>query len=175
FSFSKIDTAISRPSKSIAVTRQSFSHTILKLRSKCMCFPLQTIAFRGHGLSLLALAKGMSTLFAKNGFSRPSLGYSCGVFGHVLFPQMFSVGRAFTSNPSPEAYEMSLDELEHLSKFNDGNTASAFICCSRTLCCNIGMLFSKFLYDFSKCACSFSVDNGYFLITGEQGIIHIFF
>jgi len=29
FSFSKIDTAISRPSKSIAVTRQSFSHTIL--------------------------------------------------------------------------------------------------------------------------------------------------
>ena len=139
------------------------------------CFPLQTIAFRGHGLSLLALAKGMSTLFAKNGFSRPSLGYSCGVFGHVLFPQMFSVGRAFTSNPSPEAYEMSLDELEHLSKFNDGNTASAFICCSRTLCCNIGMLFSKFLYAFSKCACSFSVDNGYFLITGEQGIIHIFF
>src|SRR5699024_1461925 len=50
-------------------------------------------AFRGHGLSLLALAKGMSTLFAKNGFSRPSLERYCGVFGHVLFPQMFSVGR----------------------------------------------------------------------------------
>src|SRR5699024_2738703 len=49
-------------------------------------------AFRGHGLSLLALAKGMSTLFAKNGFSRPFLKY-CGVFRHVLFPQMFSVGR----------------------------------------------------------------------------------
>ena len=30
-------------------------------------------AYHGHGLSLLALAKGMSTLFAKNGFSRPSL------------------------------------------------------------------------------------------------------
>src|SRR5690625_3158839 len=43
-------------------------------------------AFRGHGFSLLALAKGMSTLFAKNGFSRPSLRY-CGVFRHVLFPQ----------------------------------------------------------------------------------------
>src|SRR5699024_8339088 len=45
-----------------------------------------------HGFSLLALAKGMSTLFAKNGFSRPSLKY-CRVFRHVLFPQMFSVGR----------------------------------------------------------------------------------
>src|SRR5699024_349965 len=78
-------------------------------------------------------------------------------------------------SPSPKTYEMSLDELEHLSKFNDGNTASAFICCSRALCCNIGMLFSKFLDAFSKCACTFSVDNGYFLITGEQGIIHIFF
>src|SRR5690625_7082004 len=43
-------------------------------------------------LTCLALAKGMSTLFAKNGFSRPSLKY-CGVFRHVLFPQMFSVGR----------------------------------------------------------------------------------
>src|SRR5690625_4554877 len=41
--------------------------------------------FCGHGLSLLALAKGMSALFAKNGFSRPSLGY-CGVFRLVLFP-----------------------------------------------------------------------------------------
>src|SRR5699024_1029297 len=50
------------------------------------CFPLRTVAFRGHGFSLLALAKGMSTLFAKNGFSRPSLKYS-GVFRHVLFPQ----------------------------------------------------------------------------------------
>src|SRR5690625_277741 len=58
-------------------------HKILKLRSKCMCFPLRTVAFRGHGFSLLALAKGMSTLFAKNGFSRPSLKY-CGVFRHVL-------------------------------------------------------------------------------------------
>src|SRR5690625_814002 len=47
---------------------------------------LQVDAFRGHGLSLLALAKGMSTLFAKNGFSRPSLKY-CGVFRLVLFPQ----------------------------------------------------------------------------------------
>src|SRR5699024_8960662 len=62
------------------------------------CFPLRTVAFRGHGFSLLALAKGMSTLFAKNGFSRPSLNY-CGVFRHVLFPQMFSVGRAFTRSP----------------------------------------------------------------------------
>src|SRR5699024_4210679 len=48
-----------------------------------VCFPLRTVAFRGHGFSLLALAKGMSALFAKNGFSRPSLGY-CGVFRHVL-------------------------------------------------------------------------------------------
>src|SRR5699024_1816966 len=61
----------------------------------CYCCRLGSFradAFRGHGLSLLALAKGMSTLFAKNGLSRPSLKY-CGVFGHVLFPQMFSVGR----------------------------------------------------------------------------------
>src|SRR5699024_7731107 len=62
------------------------------------CFPLRTVAFRGHGFSLLALAKGMSTLFAKNGFSRPSLRY-CGVFRHVLFPHVFSVGRAFTRSP----------------------------------------------------------------------------
>src|SRR5699024_105446 len=48
-----------------------------------VCYPLWTVAFRGHGFSLLALAKGMSTLFAKNGFSRPSLKY-CGVFRHVL-------------------------------------------------------------------------------------------
>src|SRR5699024_3695462 len=48
-----------------------------------MCFPLRTVAFRGHGFSLLALAKGMSTLFAKNGVSRPSLRY-CGVFRRVL-------------------------------------------------------------------------------------------
>src|SRR5699024_11977859 len=45
-----------------------------------MCFPLRTVAFRGHGFSLLALAKGMSMLFAKNGFSRPSLEQFCGVF-----------------------------------------------------------------------------------------------
>src|SRR5699024_8171648 len=51
-----------------------------------MCFPLRTVAFRGHGFSLLALAKGMSTLFAKNGFSRPSLKYS-GLFRPVLSPQ----------------------------------------------------------------------------------------
>src|SRR5699024_4609313 len=25
-----------------------FFHNILKLRSKCMCFPLQTVTFRGH-------------------------------------------------------------------------------------------------------------------------------
>src|SRR5690625_4703401 len=49
-----------------------------------MCFPLRTVAFRGHGFSLLALAKGMSTLFAKNGFSRPSSEQFCGVFRHVL-------------------------------------------------------------------------------------------
>src|SRR5699024_12388732 len=47
---------------------------------------LQVDAFRGHGFSLLAVAKGMSTLFAKNGFSRPSLEQLCGVFRHVLFP-----------------------------------------------------------------------------------------
>src|SRR5699024_12491542 len=47
------------------------------------CLPLRTVGFLGHGFSLLALAKCMSTLFAKNGFSRPSLKY-CGVFRHVL-------------------------------------------------------------------------------------------
>src|SRR5699024_12760634 len=57
-----------------------FLHNIYKMRSKC-------IVFRGHGFSLLALAKGVSTLFAKNGFSRPSLEQFCGVFRHVLFPQ----------------------------------------------------------------------------------------
>jgi len=35
-------------------------------------------------LTCLALAKGMSTLFAQNGFSRPSLKY-CGVPRYVLF------------------------------------------------------------------------------------------
>src|SRR5699024_10715517 len=49
-----------------------------------MCFPLRTVAFRGHGFSLLALAKGMSTLFAKHGFSRPSLERFCGGVRHVL-------------------------------------------------------------------------------------------
>src|SRR5690625_4983314 len=34
---------------------------------------IQADAFRGHGLSLLAPARGMSTLSAKDGFSRPSL------------------------------------------------------------------------------------------------------
>src|SRR5699024_3626671 len=48
-----------------------------------VCYPLWPVAFRGHGFSLLALAKGMSTLLAMNGFSRPSLKY-CGVFRHVL-------------------------------------------------------------------------------------------
>src|SRR5690625_5703498 len=35
-------------------------------------------AFRGHGLSLLAPARGMPTLPAKGGFNRPSLGYPAG-------------------------------------------------------------------------------------------------
>src|SRR5699024_5415550 len=48
---------------------------------------MRGFVFRWHGFSLLALAKGMSTLFAKNGFSRPSLEQFCGVFRHVLFPQ----------------------------------------------------------------------------------------
>src|SRR5699024_10172329 len=52
-----------------------------------MCFPLRTVAFRAHGFSLLALAKGLSTLFAKNGFSLHSLEQLCRVFRHVLFPQ----------------------------------------------------------------------------------------
>src|SRR5699024_1231840 len=74
------------------------SRSRYKLRLNCWYFSISTCisrrpgslrvdAFRGHGPSLLALAKGMSTLFAKNGFSRPSLEESCGVFGHVLFPQ----------------------------------------------------------------------------------------
>src|SRR5699024_5436537 len=94
--------------------------------------------------------------------------------GRVIAAQFYSVGRAFTCSPSLKTYEMSPDELEYLSKFNDGNTASAFICCDRALCCNIEMLCSKYVYAFSKYACTLSVDNGYFLLTGEQGIIHIF-
>src|SRR5699024_5127680 len=35
-------------------------------------FPLLTVAFRGHGFSLLAPARGMPTLSAKDGFSCPS-------------------------------------------------------------------------------------------------------
>src|SRR5699024_406279 len=61
-------------------------------------FPLRTVAFRGHAFRLLALAKGMSTLFAKTGFRRPSSRY-CGVTRHVLFPQVVSVARAFTRRP----------------------------------------------------------------------------
>src|SRR5699024_10681447 len=41
----------------------------------------------GTGFRLLALAKGMSTLFAKNGFSRPSLQCTCGDYRHGLYPQ----------------------------------------------------------------------------------------
>src|SRR5699024_11380241 len=70
-----------------------------KLRLNCWYFSISTCisrrpgslrvdAFRGHGPSLLALAKGMSTLFAKNGFCRPYLELSCWVFCHVLFPQV---------------------------------------------------------------------------------------
>src|SRR5699024_10699900 len=36
------------------------------------CSPLRTVAFRGHGFSLLAPARGMPTLSAKAVFSRPS-------------------------------------------------------------------------------------------------------
>src|SRR5690625_3336340 len=36
----------------------------------------------------------MSTLFAKNGFSRPSLEQFCGVFRYVLFPQESTVLRS---------------------------------------------------------------------------------
>src|SRR5699024_5786241 len=88
----------------------------------CYCYrpgSIRADAFRGHGLSLLAPARGMPTLSAKDGFSRPSLKPApasssnaseyassaqgtkklfkcfplCGFFGHVLFPQMSSVGR----------------------------------------------------------------------------------
>src|SRR5699024_5450641 len=38
-----------------------------------VCYPLWPVAFRGHGFSLLAPARGMPTLSAKDGFSRPSL------------------------------------------------------------------------------------------------------
>src|SRR5690625_6127474 len=55
---------------------------------------LRADAFRGHGFSLLALAKGMSTLFAKNGFSRPSLNY-CGVFRHVLGLRLLAPPKTF--------------------------------------------------------------------------------
>src|SRR5699024_7823973 len=42
----------------------------------CYCYrpgSIRADAFRGHGLSLLAPARGMPTLSAKDGFSRPSL------------------------------------------------------------------------------------------------------
>src|SRR5699024_10694386 len=42
---------------------------------------LRADAFRGHGFSLLALSQGMSTLFAKNGVSRHSLGEPSGSSG----------------------------------------------------------------------------------------------
>src|SRR5699024_761284 len=80
---------------------------ILKLRSKCMCFPLRTVAFRGHFpkdmpfnyrkwnilafrgrlMSLLAPARGMSTLPAKGGFSRPSSFTHSGVSPRPHLPQ----------------------------------------------------------------------------------------
>src|SRR5699024_10813587 len=49
----------------------------------------------GHGFSLLALTKGMSTLFAKNGFSRPSLERYCGVFRHVLGLRLLAPPKIF--------------------------------------------------------------------------------
>jgi len=60
-----------------------------------LVFPLRPVAFRGHGFSLLALAKGMSTLFAKNGFSRPSLKQFCGVFRHVLGLRLLAPSKTF--------------------------------------------------------------------------------
>src|SRR5699024_1426045 len=69
------------PNRLLFLTNTAYSATNARV-----CFPLRTVAFRGHGFSLLALAKGMSTLFAKNDFSRPSLNY-CGLFRHVLLPQ----------------------------------------------------------------------------------------
>src|SRR5699024_11596846 len=60
----------------------------------CRPESIRTVAFRGHGFSLLALAMGMSTLFAKNGFSRPSLKY-CGVFRHVLGLRLLAPPKTF--------------------------------------------------------------------------------
>ena len=88
-------------------------------------FPLRTVAFRGHGISLLALAKGMSTLFAKNGFSRPSLERYCGFFRHVLFPQMFSVGRAVRSPRTRKATTAFASHEENWFVFSRSQRSSA--------------------------------------------------
>src|SRR5699024_1725718 len=52
-------------------------HDALPISNTCAiyCPPgsFRVDAFRGHGLSLLAPARGMPTLSAKDGFSRPSL------------------------------------------------------------------------------------------------------
>src|SRR5699024_5990528 len=45
------------------------------------------LAFRGRLMSLLAPARGMSTLPAKGGFSRPSFFTHCGVSSRPFLPQ----------------------------------------------------------------------------------------
>src|SRR5690625_5417282 len=52
-----------------------------------------------------------STLFAKNGFSWPSLEEFCGVFGHVLFPQE---SPPFTHPDRSEEHTSELQSRGHL-------------------------------------------------------------
>src|SRR5699024_2696962 len=87
----------------------------------CRPGSIRADAFRGRGLSLLALAKGMSALFAKNGFRRPSLKY-CGVFGHVLFPQMSSVGRVI-ADPGQVILRQLLHRTKKIGLYFRGVTA----------------------------------------------------
>jgi len=38
-------------------------HKILKLRRKCICFPLRTVSFRGHGFSLRRTGRASANVF----------------------------------------------------------------------------------------------------------------
>src|SRR5690625_102859 len=70
-------------------------------------------------LTCLALANGMSTLFAKHGFSRPSLEQCCGVFRHVLGLRLLAPSQ--TSGPPtllgrPSIYAQPQYQYQNLPK-----------------------------------------------------------
>jgi len=64
---------VEHPRSSFLIYSLDVKSRTIRICVKNRWFPLQADAFRGHGFSLLAPARGMPALPAKGGFSRPSL------------------------------------------------------------------------------------------------------